>query len=256
MPGTGKVQWSPGEEDDPSTGYRSAFSHDNEEAAPGYYKVLLDDSGVTVELTATERTGMHRYTFPESKNAHILIDLYHRGRVEEANIRFVSDTVVTGLTMSNGWARKDRTYFYAVFSRPFKNFGIAVDDKLLPDAVEAEGKVVKAFAGFETQKGEQVLVKVGVSAVSVAGARKNLESDNPGWDFDDIRRKATNKWNEFLSKIEVEGGTQRDRCIFYTAMYHTALAPNIFMDVDGRYRGVDHKVHRAEGFTNYTIYSL
>ncbi len=256
MPTVGKVQLDPGDADDSKTGYRSSFSHKNEEASPGYYKVLLDDYNTTVELTAAERSGFHRYTFPRSTRSNVIIDLWHRGRVVKANINFENDTVISGLTMSTGWAKDQYIYFYAVFSKPFKQYGIARNNTLLSDTRTADGKDIKAFVIFDTKAGEQILAKVGISAVSVEGARKNLEADISDWDFDSIHKQAKEKWNNYLSKITVDGGTEKEKRIFYTALYHTALAPNLFMDVDGQYRGVDHKIHKAGGFTNYTLFSL
>ncbi len=256
MPTVGEVQIIPGDEENTKTGYRSAFNHENEEASPGYYKVLLNDYNVKAELTVTERTGFHCYTFPQSEASNIIIDLKHRDKVIESNIQIVNDSVMTGLRRSTGWCADQYVYFYAKFSKPFKSSGIAVDDKLMAGTSKAQGINIKAFVRFNTKKDEQILVKVGISAVSVEGAKLNLEAENAGWDFSKIKEKARNAWNKQLSKIEVEGGTEKERRIFYTSMYHAALAPNLFMDVDGRFRGVDKKVHQATDFTNYTIYSL
>ena len=256
MPTVGKVQILPGDERDSRSGYRSAFSHANEHAAPGYYSVILDDDHVKAELTATTRTGLHRYTFPESDSSNIIIDLKNRDHVLESNIEIISDTEIQGLRRSRRWADDQYVYFYAKFSKPFKRTGIAIDDKLIDGIRKAEGTNIRAFVQFQTKDKEEVLVKIGISAVDIAGARRNLEGENPGWHFDKVVNDAKEKWNTFLSKIEVEGGTAKQQRIFYTALYHTAIAPNEFMDVDRRYRGVDHKVHNAQGFTNYTVFSL
>ncbi len=256
IPTVGNVQMVVGDEKNSSTGYRSKFSHANEEASAGYYKVLLDDYNITAELTVTERTGFHKYTFPKSENSNIIIDLKHREKIIESNIQIVNDSVITGLTRSTGWAADQHIYFYAKFSKPFRKYGIAVNDKLVNKITEAEGKNIKAYVTFNTNKDEQILVKVGISAVSVEGARKNLETENSGWNFSEIKSRAKEVWNKHLSKIEVEGGSEKQRTIFYTSMYHSALAPNLFMDVDGSFRGVDKKVHKAKDFTNYTVYSL
>ncbi len=256
IPTVGHIQVVSGDEENSKTGYRSTFSHNNEEASPGYYKVLLDDYDVTAELTTTKRSGFHRYTFPESEESNIIIDLKHRGNVINSNIQIVNDSVITGLTKSTGWAVDQKIYFYAKFSKQFKEFKIAIDDKLIDNISEAEGNNIKAYVSFNTKKDEQILVKVGISAVSVSGAKKNLEAENSGWNFSNISSKAKNNWNEYLSKIKIEGGVEKKKRIFYTSMYHTAMAPNLFMDVDGNFRGVDHEVHKAEGFTNYTVFSL
>ncbi len=256
MPTRGDVQWLPGNEDDPSTGYRSAFSHGNETASPGYYSVLLDDHGIRAELTATTRAGFHRYTFPASENANIIIDLKNRDRVIDAGINVVSDTEISGYRRSVRWAKDQHVYFYAVFSKPFATYGIAVDDELQDNLTHTTGTNIKAFVRFKTKDNEQVLVKVGISAVSIENAKMNLDAEITGWDFDGIRKKAENQWNDYLKKIEAEGGTEKERRIFYTALYHTGMHPNIFTDVGGSYRGVDLKVHKADGFTRYTVFSL
>ena len=256
MPTVGDVRFVAGDENKPQSGYRSTFSHQNEEASPGYYKVLLDDYKVTAELTATERTGFHRYTYPLSVNSNLIIDLKHRGHIVNSSLQFVNDSTISGYTITTKWAVDKHIYFYARFSKSFKKFGIAVNDTLVNKVTTAEGKNIKGFVSFTTTAKEQILVKVGISAVSVDGARKNLESENGGWDFQNIRDQTRTKWNQYLSKIEVEGGTEKERRIFYTSLYHAALAPNLFMDSDGQFRGADHKVHQARGFTNYTIFSL
>ncbi|WP_372931785.1 GH92 family glycosyl hydrolase [Mariniphaga sediminis] len=256
MPTVGEVQIIPGEEFDSSTGFRSKFSHKNESASPGYYSVLLDDYNVQAELTATKRSGVHRYTFPASEKSNIIIDLKNRDHVVESNIEFVNDSVVQGLRRSKRWAKDQYVYFYAKFSKPFSSYGIALDEKLVEGIRKAEGKNIRAFVQFQTEEQESVQVKIGISAVDIDGAKKNLEAENKGWDFDKVTRDAKEEWNTFLSKIEVKGGTKKQRRIFYTSLYHAAIAPNVFMDVDGRYRGVDHQVHKAENFTNYTVFSL
>ncbi len=256
MPTVGEIQMLPGDEKDSKTGYRSAFRHENEKASPGYYSVLLDDYNVLAEMTATTRSSMQRYTFPKTEDANIIIDLKNRDHVLESNIEFISDTEIQGLRKSRRWATEQFVYFYAKFSKPFQSYGIAVNDSLVDGIKKAEGQNIRAFVHFNTKKDEQVLVKVGISAVDVEGARKNLETENQGWDFERVAGNAKKEWNTFLSKIEVDGGTEKQRRIFYTGLYHTAIAPNIFMDVDRRYRGVDHQVHKAEGFDNYTVFSL
>jgi predicted alpha-1,2-mannosidase len=256
MPTVGKVQILPGEENDPKSGYRSAFSHNNEHASPGYYSVMLDDDGIKAELTATTRSGLHRYTFPASDQSNIILDIKNRDQVLESNIEIISDTEIQGLRKSRRWADEQFVYFYAKFSKPFNKCGIAVNDTLVDGIKKAEGKNLRAFFQFRTAGNEEVMVKVGISAVDVNGARKNLEAENPGWDFDGIASLAREKWNTFLSRIDVEGGTEKQKRIFYTSLYHSAIAPNEFMDVDHRYRGIDHKIHTATGFTNYTVFSL
>ena len=256
MPTTGKIALYPGKANQKGSGYYSAFSHKNEVASPGYYQVMLSDYQVKAELTATLRCGFHRYTFPKSDSAHIIIDLAHPGGAEELYIKKVSQTEIEGLRRSHGWAWDQYVYFVARFSKPFSSIDLAINDSILPDLQEAHGKNVKAVLNFQTKNGEAILVKVGISAVSVNGARMNLDAEIPDWNFDKVVSNAKKDWNKELSKIEVSGGTPDQQKIFYTSLYHTLLSPNIFMDVDGQYRGVDHQVHEGKGFTNYTVFSL
>jgi len=256
MPTVGHVQILPGDENSPKEGYRSAFKHENEHASPGYYSVLLDDDHVKAELTATTRAGFHRYTFPASEHSNVIIDLKNRDHVLESNIEIISDTEIQGLRRSRRWAEDQYVYFYAKFSKPFIKSGIALNDTLVDGIQKAEGQNIRAFVQFQTKANEEVLVKIGISAVDVAGAKKNLEAEIPDWDFEKVVNKAKEDWNTFLSKIDVEGGTEKQRRIFYTGLYHTAISPNIFQDVDNRYRGIDHQIHEAKGFTNYTVFSL
>ena len=254
MPTTGKKQFAAGQAG--GSGYRSHFDHLNESASPGYYSVLLKDYDINVELTATLRAGFHRYTFPETDSAHIVIDLVHPGGAEDLYLKKVSDTEIEGLRRSHGWAWDQYVYFVAKFSKPFASLDLVVNDTLHTDISEAHGKNIKALVNYKTTSKEAVLVKVGISAVSTEGARKNLDAEIKGWDFDKVRNNAAKAWNKELSRIEIEGGTDSQQKIFYTAMYHAFLSPDIFMDVDGQYRGVDHQVHAARGFNNYTVFSL
>jgi predicted alpha-1,2-mannosidase len=256
MPTTGKVQLQKGDEKNTEAGYCSKFKHENEEASPGYYSVLLEDYNIKVELTVTKRVGFHRCTFPKNDNANIIIDLTHRDQVLESKIRIVGNTEVEGMRRSKAWAKDQHIYFVAKFSKPFNSYGIAIDDEIEEGIQEASGKNVKAFVQYETKENEKILVKVGISAVSIEGARKNLEVEITNWGFDRIRNEATAEWNQVLSKIQIEGGTKEQKIIFYTALYHTLLNPNLFMDVDRKYRGTDLKVHQAADFENYTVFSL
>ena len=242
MPTTGAVRLNNGADGKP--GYSSAFSHDDEIAAPGYYAVTLKDYGVRAELTTTTRAGVHRYTFPSGQPAHVVLDLEHRDQLLESALDIVSDTEVAGLRRSTGWARDQVVYFVIRFSRPLSGGA----------AASATPSTKRAF-DFGSAGGT-LLVKVGISAVSVEGARKNLDAEVPGWDFDAVRHAADAAWERELSKVTVEGGTKDDRVRFYTSLYHAMLTPNVYMDVDGLYRGRDGKTHKAEGFTYYTVFSL
>ncbi|KAF5068040.1 Glycosyl hydrolase family 92 [anaerobic digester metagenome] len=239
-----------------NTEYSSSFSKSSEKAEAGYYSVKLDKPGVFAEMTATTRAGYHRYTFPASEAANLIVDLQHRDIVLESWIEFVSDTEIRGMRRSTNWAKDMVWYFHMQFSKPIARKGIAVNDTLLADALHAEGTNIKAFAGFTTTEGEKIEVKVGLSAVDSEGALKNLTAEIPGWNFDEIRKQSFDTWNKELGKIRVKGGSEDQLKVFYSALYHAMLQPNTFMDVDGRYRGMDRGIHTAEGFTNYTVFSL
>ncbi len=241
-PMTGDVRLNNGADGRP--GYSSAFSHNEEVAKPGYYAVTLKDYAIRAELTTTLRVGMHRYTFPKGQPAHVILDLEHRDELKEAAIDIVNDREVAGVRRSTGWARDQIVYFVIRFSRPFQA------------ATPGLGGPAHKRAFDFGSRGGHVVVKVGISAVSVDGARRNLEAEIPGWDFDAVRRAADTTWERELSKIRVEGGTSEQRTVFYTALYHAMLTPNVYMDVDGQYRGRDFKIHKAEGFTYYSVFSL
>ena len=258
MPTVGELKIIPGTRENPDEGYRSRFSHQKEKASPGYYSVFLDDYKINVELTATTRAGFHKYTFPKTDNANVIIDLEHgiSDEVKEAYINFAGGNRIEGYRRSTGWAVDQIVYFVMEFSKPFESYGTALDDKITPDGKEAKGKNVKGYVKFKTTEGEVVYVKVGISAVSIEGAAKNLQTEIPGWDFDKTRNDTKQLWEKELGKIKVEGGTNDQKTVFYTALYHCFIHPNIFMDVDGQYRGMDNKIHQAEDFNYYTVYSL
>jgi predicted alpha-1,2-mannosidase len=237
-------------------GYASRFSHQNETARPGYYAVKLEDDDIAVELTATNRVGFHRYLFSQTDRANIILDLSHRDKVLDSYLRIVDSTHVEGYRRSEAWAKDQIVYFVAEFSQPFLESGISLDDTPSSGFEVAGGRNLKAFFRFSTLKGRPVLTKVAMSAVSIEGARRNLAAELNHWDFERAKSEAASAWNAELSKIEVSGGTAAQLKNFYTALYHTMTAPNLFMDVDGQYRGLDFKTHRAEGFNNYTVFSL
>lgn len=259
MPMSSKLITVPGKEEDPASGYRSRFSHANETASPGYYSVLLDDYGIKAELTVTERTGFHRYTFSRSSDNFILVDLFEgitSDRVLSSSVEFRGDSVIAGYRRTKGWAEDQHVYFYAVFSRPFESRGIETDGRQVSGNDPVSGTSLKAWAGFDLKAGEQVLVKVGISAVDVEGAKNNLLTENPGWDFEGIRMAARSRWNDELSRIFVHSDNKEDLRVFYTAMYHTMIAPNLFSDADGRYRGHDKMIHQSSNDRIYTVFSL
>jgi len=259
MPTVGALKIVPGDERVFGSGYRSRFRHQNEKASPGYYEVLLEDYNVRVALTATRRVGFHRYTFPKSDSANVIIDLVHGlgpDRVVESSLHIAGDAEIEGYRRSEGWAKDQRLYFVAQFSRPFIAFGTGVNDSIRPNHRTASGTHIKGYVRFSTRQKEQVLIKVGISTVSIEGARSNLRAEIPLWDFEKIKSDAERAWQNELGKIEIEGGAPPQRTTFYTAVYHALLAPNLFSDADGSYRGMDGRVHRAEGFEMYTVFSL
>ncbi len=259
MPTVGQLQVEPGEEAHPESGYRSRFRHETEKAWAGFYSVMLDDGGIAVELSATKRAGFHKYIFPQAEEANIILDLLHGlgpDRVLESHLEFIGDNEIAGLRRSQGWAEDQRVYFVAQFSKPFSAFGIVEDGQIMPGKKQSAGKNLKAFIKYSTNAREEILVKIGLSAVSVEGARKNLQAEIPDWNFQRVKDEAQEEWNNALGKIEVQGGTPEQQIVFYTALYHALLAPNLFMDVDGQYRGMDRQVHSAKDFENYTVFSL
>jgi len=258
MPTTGKIQFEPGSRENPDEGYRSRFSHQNEKAEPGFYSVFLDDYKINVDLTATERCGFHKYIFPKSDSSNIVLDLFHgiQDITKNASLNIIDNQTIQGFRRSGGWANDHTVFFYAQFSKPFKTSGIYDGEKILNGIKSFDGKIVKSFFTFSTDKNESVLVRIGISSTSIEGAKKNLEKEIPVWDFEKIRKSASDKWEEELSKIQVEGKKKDDLITFYTALYHTMLAPNIFSDVDGGYTGMDKKIHYAKNFTMYTVFSL
>ena len=250
QPTVGKRQWI-------NEDYKSPFSHANEKASPGYYGVHLDKYGIDVELTTTLRTGLHKYQYPKgTKEGNVLIDLAHRDIVIDSWLEKVDEYTLRGKRQSRSWALNQTLYFVMRFSQPIAGYVVALDDAEKGALQKAEGRNVKAVASFDVSSGKPLLVKVGLSAVSADGAMKNLEAEQKGFDFNATLAAAKKDWNKELSKIQVEGGTKDEQTIFYTALYHTNINPNVYMDVDGQYRGTDDKIHTAKDFTNYTVFSL
>ena len=246
MPVTGEPHLDNGYPDRPDQGYGARFSKGSEQAAAGWYAVHLDDYGIDVELTATARTGLHRYVFPAGRPAHVIVDLEHRDQVLDADLGVSDDRTLDGYRRSRHWAQDQLVHFRAAFSRPFTATRLVRDDT---------GRAVKAVLSFGDQGGE-LLVQVGISAVDAAGARGNLAAEWVGFDFAATRTRARAAWAEVLSPYAVEGATDRDLTILATALYHAFIAPNLFSDADGRYRGMDLQTHVAEGRHQYTVFSL
>lgn len=267
MPAVGPIRTEPGTRENPSGGYRSGFSHSEEKAEPGYYSVFLKDYGIKAELTATARVGMHRYTFPADPTSHFIVDLEHgmiappnrlHTNVLSSELKLVgNDTLVGGRRVSE-WADGRHIYFAMRFSKPFAGAEIVSGEKALGASIrEAEGASLKCVLKFPTVAREVIQVKVGISAVSTEGALKNLEAEISGWDFDAVRKAADELWERELAKIKIKTPRVDHKKIFYTALYHSFVAPTLFNDVDGQYRGMDLQIHRLpQGAKNYTTYSL
>jgi predicted alpha-1,2-mannosidase len=264
MPQVGLPWLTQGPKSNPDSGYRSRYLHSEEEASAGYYSVKLKDNGVRVESTAADRSGMFRFTFPATDSASILVDLSKnlRWTVIWSNIRIINDSTIAGYHMVNGWAKERYVYFTAVFSRPFDNSSIMSDGKRVyyngyrfRSSLEYAGKNIQFLANYKTRKDEKILVKVSISAISTDNAQKNLTAEIPDWGFENIVQDTRKKWDIELSKIEIEGPLE-EKETFYTALYHAFLTPILYQDVDGRYRGFDQNIHKAEGFTNHAIFSL
>ncbi len=257
MPLTGGITFSRGDETDTSTGYRSRFSHDSEEARPGYYKVVLDDYNIKAELTATERAGFHRYSFPQSDSAGIIIDMSHGigDTTVESAIRLINDTIIAGKRRSAGFVNDHTWYFYAVLSKPAEQV-TSFADNLISESKDAEGRNTKVFLRFKTETDEQVMVKVALSTASIEGAKRNLEAEIKGWNFDKVRAEASAIWNDYLHHIEVTPVDEGQRISFYTALYHTLVMPNIITDADGTYALPDGTVIKDKGerCTNFSLW--
>ena len=253
MPTTEKLQLNPGTANNPESGYRSRFSHENEFAEPNYYSVLLEDYSITAELTTSARVGFHRYTFPENAEVNIILDLMHGiynydGKNVWTFVRVENDTLVTGYRQTNGWARTRTVYFAMTFDRPITKYGHKKYDKTVyrgfyrkfnegENFPEMAGHDIRAYFNFDLDETCELKIKFALSNVSAAGASKNLAAEVPHWDFGKTKREGQQLWNNELSKIRVEMLDNDDSTVFYTALYHSFLSPIIYEDVDGQYRG-------------------
>lgn len=260
MPTVGEPQFNAGDENNPSTGYRSSFSHRQEKATAGYYAVKLRDYDINVELTATPRVGMHRYTYPKTKQANVIIDLSHHiggTRIRESKAEIIGNNEIRGFVRKSGWSPERFLYFVARFSRPFETSGLVADGKRLDPSVKSiNANQIKCYARFDTTSDRELIVKVGISAVSWEGAALNLETECPGWNFNAVCDNGKKTWQQQLSHISLDGGSEADETTFYTALYRCSLTPNLFMDVDGKYRGTDRNIHQTDQYKNYTVFSL
>ncbi len=272
MPTQGKLQLNPGIASDSKSGYRSAYAHSNETAEAGYYKVKLDDDNIIAEMTTSTRVGMHQYTFSKSDESHIILDLMAGiYNYEDKNIwtyvRVVNDTLITGYRQTMGWARTRTVYFAMTFSKPFINYGQRnYDDKQAyrgfwgkfdqtNNFPEIAGKNIRMFFDFKTEEAEKIKIKFALSSVSQGNALENMQTEIIDWDFEKVKTEAQNSWNAELNKIKIDA-SEAVKTNFYTALYHTFINPTVYTDVNGEYKGLDQEVHVANGFTNYSTFSL
>jgi predicted alpha-1,2-mannosidase len=272
MPTTGELRMNPGIASQPRSGFRSAFSHATEVAEADYYKVKLEDYNILAELTTTTRVGFHQYTFPSTDQAHIILDMVAGiYNYEDKNVwtyvRVVNDTLITGYRRTNGWARTRTVYFAMTFSKPFFQYGSRNYSKKEVyrgfwgqfdqnhNFPEVAGRQLRMNFDFHTSEGEQIRLKFALSAVSMDGALLNLRTEAPGWDFDAVRRQGQQAWRTELSKVQIQA-SKEEKENFYTSVYHAFINPTVYMDVDGAYRGLDQEIHQANGFINYTTFSL
>jgi predicted alpha-1,2-mannosidase len=256
MPYTGAIKTNKGTQENPSSGYASYYSHANETARPGYYAVKLDDYNIDVQLTASERVGFHRYHFPQGKEAHVIIDLKEGigDRATDTYIEQVDDNTLKGYRFSRGWANNQQLFFAIKSSLPLKNF-VVYDSSALQQGKKGKGKAIKGVISFNKAP-NNLMLKVGISPVSADNALANIVAEIPDWDFSKVAKQADEKWNRELSKIKIETRSDKDKKIFYTALYHTMIDPALYNDHNGDYRGTDKKVYPKAAFNNYTIFSL
>lgn len=263
MPGTGTVHLNPGTHENPDNGYRSRYSHEQEWAEPNYYAVNLLDYGVKAEMTSGVRSGMLRFTYPASEDAFILLDLKHTlwQKCKWANIRLENDSTLTGYKLVKGWGPERHIYFTAVFSKPIKDFCFYQDSvpvkyntSRFRSTMETWGEDIKCCIRFATKANEQITVKTAISGVSTNGAKLNLK-ELDGKSFDQLKAEGQKLWNKELARFEAKGD-QKQKETFYTSVYHCFLHPFIFQDADGQFRGLDKNIQKADGFTNYTTFSL
>lgn len=256
MPTVGQVYFDAGH---PGDGYTSAFTHAEEHATPGSYSVFLQTPKVQVDLTATARCGFHRYTFPATDQAHVVLDLAHGVGNDpvDTRLKVENDHTISGYRISDGWGGRRAVYFVMEFSKPFSSYSIQNDGTLAEaNATAAQGKRVKAVVNYQTSANEAILVKVGLSGTGVEGARKNLAAEIPGWNFKGVRSAAVKQWKQVFGAVKIKTFDPHIQQTFYANLYLSCLGPVIFNDVDGGYRGMDHQNHSGKDFQNYTTFSI
>lgn len=259
MPVVGEKPLIAGTAENPDEGYRSRFSHEQESARPGYYQVLLQDDSINVELTATLRAGLHRYTYPKASDARLIVDMeptIHGHQHPVTQIRVVNDSTIAGMKYTIGWAKRHYVYFYAVFSSPF-DYKLYSGTEYQSDSTSVTVNTAKAVISFRNLPADgRVLAKVGISSVDEEGARLNVEAEIPNWDFEGVMKQANTAWNEALGKIDIETSDNDSRTVFYTSLYHAFIQPSLASDVDGRYRTMGHEIKQDASYINYTVFSL
>ncbi len=253
MPANGFVKFN-------SSSYAAEFNHKNEAAVAGYYSVKLNN-GIKAEFTSSNRVGMHHYNFAPGDKQQIVLDLEHRDKVLDYYIKVVNDSTIEGFRISEAWAKKQEVYFYMVFNQKISTKKWLIHDSIKPTEIVKNGNINSGHFGkllltFNQLNHGEIMVKVAISSVSAEGAKNNMLQEIPHWDFNKIRNNAFDSWNKELSKIEIADATLEQKKIFYTALYHCFVQPNIYNDVDGKYKGRDGKIHKAEGFDYYSVFSL
>ena len=264
MPAGGKLEWKPGSDDGKTPGFRSKFSHENEKAIPGYYSVLLDDYGIKAELTATAHCGMHRYTFKDSSPYHLIIDLehslvknspYRSVKIISAQVRVIDNKTIEGYRIISGWAKLRKVYFRAEFSRPFNSTVSKAGGDEFTDNPVTNHPNLKIALNFNENNNQPLVVRVGLSSVSAEGASENLKAEISDFNFDQVATKASQIWNKELSCFDIQG-TDKQKTIFYTGLYHLFIQPNNIADVSGNYLRTDNTVAKATDGKHYSTFSL
>jgi predicted alpha-1,2-mannosidase len=265
LPTTREIPFSQSLEIGPDiTQYYSDFSHENEKASPGYYSVILDDSGISAELTTTERTGFHRYRSPDSDTISLFVDLQlavNTDSVIQSHIKYISDTLISGYRFSTGWANDQKVFFAMRFSEPIEDYRLFSPDSLiLGDTSAIRARQVTGVFKFFVPDESGLLVKVGISSVSEENAVTNMNNELPDWNFDNIKNQSARIWNRELSKLRIASDDRAYLRTFYTALYHSMLAPNIYSDsLPGRvfeYRSPNNEIVSSLDFVNYYTFSL
>ncbi len=264
MPYGGDIKWNAGSDDGKTKGFRSKYQHANEQATPGYYSVVLDDYKIRAELTATEHCGMHRYSFANTDPYHLIIDLDHSlvrsnprryVKILSSQVRVIDNKTIEGYRIITGWAKLRKVYFRAEFSRPFDSHVFKAGAYEIPDAPIANSDNLKFIMNFSKDNTKPLLVKVGISSVSLEGAKENLDAEIKDFDFEQIASLAHQSWNKELACIDVDG-TAKQKAIFYTGLYHLFIQPNNIADVSGNYMSTDNSIRNAPDKRHYSTFSL